>query len=88
MNNEIWAWIANLSQFSAADAKKLADMIYPSAPWLYEFILKNGLWWGRRLVTPSYTKDFADKTARWNINKYLQKWVNVAGNAAWLSYSD
>lgn len=88
MNNEIWAWIANMSQFSSADAKQLADMIYPSAPWLMEFALKNTTWWARRLVTPSYTKDFADKTVRWQINKYLGKWVNVAGNAAWLTVNN
>jgi hypothetical protein len=59
LNNEIWAWIANLSIYDAKAAQKLLENIYPSQPWAMEFIIKSILWRMKRKWAAKATKDYS-----------------------------
>ena len=98
MNNEIWAWVTNMAIYDPEYARKLAETIYPSAPWMYEFLIKNILWWLKKQVSQTYTKDFRNwEWARWAwgaINNAVWKWKDffywqVAPRAwwAWVAFS-
>ena len=70
LNNEIWAWIANLSIYDAKAAQKLLENIYPSQPWAMEFIIKSILWSMKRKWAVKATKDYSPSML-WKI------WENI-----------
>jgi hypothetical protein len=70
LNNEIWAWIANLSIYDAKAAQKLLENIYPSQPWAMEFIIKSILWRMKRKWAVKATKDYTPSSL-WRI------WENI-----------
>jgi hypothetical protein len=61
VNNEINAWVANMALYGGRDsAQELIETIYPSVPWMYEYLIKSFLWaakkaWARR-ATQDYTQ--------------------------------
>lgn len=58
LNNEIWAWIANISIYNPEVAQKLIENIYPSQPWAMEFIIKSILWNLKKKWATKATKDY------------------------------
>ena len=85
MNNEIWAWVTNMAIYNPEYARQLAATIYPSMPWMYEFIIKNALWWLKKKVARTYTKDYETAGAWGTMNNAIQqlhKWEQSIANAA------
>jgi hypothetical protein len=58
LNNEIWAWVLNISLRDPQKAQKLLETIYPSQPWATEFIIKKFMNRAKRKWAVKYTKDY------------------------------
>ena len=58
MNNEIWAWIVNVSLRDPKKAQQLLETIYPSQPWATEFVIKSLLNRAKRRNAVKYTSDY------------------------------
>jgi len=58
LNNEIWAWVLNISLRDPQKAQKLLETIYPSQPWATEFIIKKFMNRAKRRWAVKYTKDY------------------------------
>lgn len=58
LNNEIWAWVLNISLRDPVKAQKLLETIYPSQPWATEFIIKSLMNRAKKKWAVKYTKDY------------------------------
>lgn len=58
LNNEIWAWIVNVSLRDPKKAQQLLETIYPSQPWATEFVIKSLLNRAKRRNVVKYTSDY------------------------------
>lgn len=58
LNNEIWAWILNVSLRDPKKAQQLLETIYPSQPWATEFVIKSLLNRAKRRNAVKYTSDY------------------------------
>ena len=58
LNNEIWAWLLNVSLRDPKKAQQLLETIYPSEPWAVEFIMKSFMNRAKRQWSIRYTSDF------------------------------
>lgn len=75
MNNELNAWIINMAlHWDKNSAMALLDTIYPSAPWMMEFAIKNILWSVKRAWARRATSDYAQQA--WNkVRENIRNWL-------------
>ena len=90
LNNEIWAWVLNISLRDPQKAQRLLETIYPSQPWATEFIIKSLMNRAKRSWASRYTKDYTksvwDKSmgSVWDKMKDSLPWRIWATMFGWL----
>lgn len=77
LNNKIWMWIAALSLYDREAAEKMLREIYPSIPWLTEFMIKNTM----NLIGKLWWKVISNE---WNINNVRNTIWNSVNRGAWI----
>lgn len=79
LNNKIWMWIAALSLYDREAAEKMLKEIYPSIPWLTEFMIKSTMnlvwrWWWRVLANTKNINNVWDEIW-WTVNNVAWAWA-------------
>lgn len=82
LNNEVWAWVLNVSLRDPKKAQQLLETIYPSQPWATEFIIKSFMNKAKRAWAKTYTKDY--KPSAWSRMSESLPWRIWATMFWWL----